>query len=76
MDQVYTEEIEPLYGKLDCPVSVLWGAEDAWIPYSQGERLAGLISQQPCIRVENSGHLMQEDRPEAIVAAVLKQIGL
>ncbi|QWA30559.1 alpha/beta hydrolase [Pseudomonas sp. RC3H12] len=76
MDQVYTEEIEPLYGKLDCPVSVLWGAEDAWIPYSQGERLAGLISQWPCARVENSGHLMQEDRPEAIVAAVLKQIGL
>lgn len=45
------------------------------IPYAQGERLAELIAQQPCIRVENSGHLMQEDRPEAIVAAVFKQIG-
>lgn len=75
MNQRYTDEIEPLYGKLDCPVSVLWGSEDAWIPYSQGERLAGLISRQPCVRVENSGHLMQEDRPEAIVAAVLKQLG-
>ncbi|WP_411564910.1 alpha/beta fold hydrolase [Pseudomonas shirazensis] len=75
MDQAFTDEIQPLYTSLDCPVSVLWGAEDAWIPYAQGERLAELIAQQPCIRVENCGHLMQEDRPEAIVAALLKQIG-
>lgn len=74
MDQAFTDEIEGLYTRLDCPVTVLWGAEDAWIPYAQGERLAALIARQPCVRVENAGHLIQEDRPEAIIAAVLKQI--
>lgn len=75
MDQRYTDEIEPLYAHLDCPVTVLWGADDAWIPYRQGERLAQRLSARPCIRVEHSGHLMQEDRPEAVVAAVMAQLG-
>ncbi|GAB7532924.1 alpha/beta hydrolase [Pseudomonas sp. 3A(2025)] len=74
MDQVYTDEIEGLYDRLDCPVTVLWGRHDEWIPYAKGEALAGLISGHPCIAVENAGHLVQEDCPEAIVAAVLKTI--
>lgn len=73
MDQKYTDEIQPLYGRMDCPVTVLWGDHDAWIPYGQGEALASLLSGRPCIPIRNSGHLAQDDRPEAIVAAVLKQ---
>lgn len=75
MDRKYTDEIEPLYQRMDCPVTVLWGERDDWLPIDQGRRLAGLISDRPCIPVPDAGHLMQEDRPEAIVAAVLSQIG-
>ena len=32
------------------------------------------IMDCPCIPIPNAGHLVQEDRPEAIVAAVLKQL--
>ncbi len=32
MDQRFTDEVENLYDRLDCPVSVLWGEQDAWIP--------------------------------------------
>ncbi len=71
MDQRYTDEIEPLYRPLDCPVKVLWGAKDTWIPISKGEALASLISRQPLQRIANAGHLLQEDAPEAIVAAML-----
>jgi pimeloyl-ACP methyl ester carboxylesterase len=74
MDQKYTDEVQGLYGNIDCPVTVLWADKDEWIPYAKGEALAALISDFPCIPVQNSGHLVQEDRPEAIVAAVLKQI--
>ncbi|TWI50509.1 pimeloyl-ACP methyl ester carboxylesterase [Pseudomonas duriflava] len=74
MDQKYTDEVQGIYNKLDCPVTVLWGAEDAWIPCEKGETLASLISNRSCIFVPKSGHLMQEDRPEAIVAAILKQV--
>jgi len=74
MDQSFTDEVQNLYDKMDCPVSVLWGTEDDWIPHECGKELASLISEQPCIPIKDAGHLVQEDRPEAIVAAVMNQI--
>ena len=74
MDQAYTDEVEVRYARMDCPVTVLWGQEDAWIPYEKGVALAGLISDRPCVPVPGAGHLMHEDRPEAIVAAVMRMI--
>lgn len=73
MDQCQTDEIQSRYGRMDCPVTVLWGEADGWIPLEKGHALAGLISDRPCVPVPSAGHLMQEDRPEAIVAAMLKQ---
>ncbi|MEM8571188.1 MAG: alpha/beta hydrolase [Pseudomonadota bacterium] len=74
MDQRFTDEIEPQLEPLDCPVTVLWGEKDDWIPIERGEALAALISRAPLIRVPDAGHLVQEDRPEAIVAAMLRQV--
>jgi pimeloyl-ACP methyl ester carboxylesterase len=73
MDQRFTDEVEALYRPLDCPVTVLWGEQDAWIPVEQGEALARLISTGPLVRVPRAGHLLQEDAPEAIVAALLSR---
>ncbi|GIT88850.1 alpha/beta fold hydrolase [Roseobacter sp. OBYS 0001] len=74
MDQMYTDDVEALYRPLDCPVRVLWGHEDSWIPAAKGDALAALISDRSCTHIKGSGHLVQEDRPEAIVAAILSQI--
>lgn len=74
MDQKYTDEVQRMYRVMDCPVTVLWGENDQWIPRVKGDELAALISGSPCVRIPNAGHLVQEDRPEAIVAAVLKQL--
>lgn len=71
MDERYTAEIVPRLQSLDCPTRVLWGEEDTWLPPEQGDKLAALISDRPCIRIPGAGHLVQEDRPEAIVAAML-----
>ena len=76
MDQIFTDEIEARYDRMDCPVTVLWGQEDEWIPYEKGKALATLISKGDCIPISDAGHLVQEDRPEAIVAAVLKTLSL
>ncbi|PSJ60401.1 alpha/beta fold hydrolase [Pseudaminobacter soli (ex Li et al. 2025)] len=73
MDQKYTDEVEGRYERMECPVTVLWGQNDEWIPYEKGVALAASISDGACIPISDSGHLVQEDRPEAIVAAVLKQ---
>lgn len=75
MDQRYTDEVEARYDRLDCPVTVLWGQQDDWIPYEKGEALAAMISDRPLIPVPGAGHLVQEDRPEVLVAALLKSLG-
>ncbi|MEO9820378.1 MAG: alpha/beta hydrolase [Paracoccaceae bacterium] len=75
MNQAHTDEIERHYCQLDCSVHVLWGHEDTWIPAEKGDALAALISDKPCTHIAGAGHLVQEDRPEAIVAAILNQIG-
>ena len=73
MDQKFTDEIADALPDIDCPTTVLWGERDGWLPVAQGERLAGLISDRPLIRIPDAGHLVQEDAPEAIVAAMLEQ---
>jgi pimeloyl-ACP methyl ester carboxylesterase len=71
MDQRYTDEVQPRYGDLRCPVSILWGEEDQWIPVDRGLQLAAMISGARFTRVSGSGHLMQEDAPEAIVGELM-----
>jgi pimeloyl-ACP methyl ester carboxylesterase len=71
MDQTYTDEIEPLYGQMESDVVLLWGEQDAWIPIERGEKLARSLTGGTLIRIPNSGHLVQEDAPEAIIAAML-----
>ena len=71
MDQRYTDEVQPRYGELRCPVSILWGDEDQWIPIDRGLKLAAMIPGARFTRVPGSGHLMQEDAPEAIVGELM-----
>jgi pimeloyl-ACP methyl ester carboxylesterase len=72
MQDRYLEEIEPSYGPMDFPVTILWGGEDRWIPISQGERLASRLTGGRLTRVSGAGHLVQEDAPEAIIAALFQ----
>ncbi|ESY67716.1 MULTISPECIES: alpha/beta hydrolase [Mesorhizobium] len=72
MDQRFTDEVEPLYGELRCPVALLWGEDDRWISPQSGQRLAAMLPDCALTLVPGSGHLMQEDRPEAVVAAALR----
>lgn len=67
-DQRYTDEMEPLYGGMTLPVSVVWGTEDRWIPADQGRRLADLIPGAELHLVPDAGHLIQLDAPEALTA--------
>jgi len=72
MDRKYTDEIEPLYKPPGFPVQILWGEEDRWIPITIGERLAKLLTDGRLVRVPSAGHLVQDDAPEAVMAAVLQ----
>ena len=71
LDVRHTDEIEPLYGPMDCEVTLLWGERDEWIPIERGRALAERIAGGRLMVVPKCGHLVQEDAPEAIVAAML-----
>ena len=70
MDMRYTDEVEDRYGEIRCPVQILWGEDDEWIPIERGRTLAERIPGARFVPVAQSGHLMQEDAPEAILHAL------
>lgn len=70
MDQRYTDEVAGRYNDLRCPVQVLWGREDGWIPIESGRRFAALLPAARLVEIPSAGHLVQEDAPEAIMAAL------
>ena len=71
MDQRYTDEIESRYGEMRCPVRIIWGEQDGWIPLGRGQELARRIPGSTLRVVPEAGHLVQEDAPESVVAALL-----
>jgi len=70
-DQRYTDEIEPHLGNVRAPMLILWGEQDQWLPIAHGHKLASLIPGARLRTIPGSGHLVHEDAPEAIVAALL-----
>ena len=70
-DEKYTDEVETIYDQIRCPVMILWGEVDRWIPVEDGRRLAAMIPGSILKIVPGAGHMVQEDAPEAIVAALL-----
>ena len=75
MDLRFTDEVQGRYGEIRCPVHLLWGEDDAWIPIERGRELAEMIPDCRFQAVPDAGHLMQEDAPEAVVAAALRFFG-
>ncbi len=70
-DRRYTDEIEPLYFRIRRPVLILWGAEDKWLPVSQGKRLHEIIPGSEFHQIPGAGHLVQEYAPDAVSAALI-----
>jgi len=62
-DQAATDEIQPLYPRLDLPVLVVWGMSDTWIPVDRAHTLARLIPGAGLELIEDAGHLIQLDQP-------------
>ncbi|MFC9243363.1 alpha/beta fold hydrolase [Streptomyces sp. NPDC057136] len=69
-DQRFTDEIQERYGELELPVLICWGTEDTWIPVARGHELAGLIPGAVLRLIPGAGHLVQEDAPAELTAAL------
>ncbi len=76
--QHHTDEIQDRYADITIPTLICWGEDDTWIPPEKGRELAARI---PGARLEpfaGAGHLVQEDTPAeltAALAAFLRQHG-
>ncbi|MEV6400159.1 alpha/beta hydrolase [Streptomyces sp. NPDC051907] len=71
-DQRFTDEVQPRYGEIDLPVLVCWGEDDAWIPAAKAHELVSLVPGARLRLVPGAGHLVQEDAPAELVAALLE----
>ncbi len=69
-EQRYTDEIHPRYADIDMPVLILWGRHDRWIPLQRGEQLHAMIPGSRLGIIEDAGHLVIEEQPDALIREI------
>ena len=74
-DQRWTDEIAGRFGEIGVPVLVCWGTEDTWIPAERAARLAAEFPDARVQLIEGAGHLVQEDAPAELCAALCGFLG-
>jgi pimeloyl-ACP methyl ester carboxylesterase len=67
-----TEEMK----KISVPVTLIWGAEDADTPISQGETMQKLIKHSKLRVIRNAGHFSFIDQPEEFKKIFLREINV
>ncbi|MER6283332.1 alpha/beta fold hydrolase [Streptomyces sviceus] len=70
-DQRHTDEVQDRYGEITVPTLVCWGEDDTWIPVDKGRELVARIPGARLELIPGAGHLVQEDAPAALLAALL-----
>jgi pimeloyl-ACP methyl ester carboxylesterase len=74
-DERFTDEVQPRYGSIDTPVLILWGRQDGWIPLARGEALHAMIPGSELRVIDDAGHLVIEEQPDALVREIRAFIG-
>ncbi|WP_155054722.1 alpha/beta fold hydrolase [Streptomyces blattellae] len=70
-DQRHTDEVQDRYAGIGIPTLVCWGQDDTWIPPAKGRELTALIPGARLEPVAGAGHLVQEDAPAELTAALI-----
>lgn len=65
-DEKYTAEVEPLFADIRCPVKIIWGKDDPWIPLERGKALHALIPRASFETLDGVGHLPQLEAPATV----------
>lgn len=66
-DERYTAEVEPSFAQIRCPVKIIWGEDDPWIPIERGRALHALISHASFEALPGIGHLPQLEQPDLVL---------
>jgi pimeloyl-ACP methyl ester carboxylesterase len=72
LDPGQTVEIAKHLKKIKVPVLLIWAKEDRFQPWETvGKRLEALLSNPDVVLIDDAGHFLQLERPEAYVEALL-----
>ncbi len=56
-----------MFGDVRCPLKIIWGEDDPWIPLERGKALQTLIPQASFETLPRIGHLPQLEAPEIVL---------
>ena len=75
VNRKYTEQAAQLLPAFDKPALLVWAARDRVFPLGYGQRLAAQFPNSELVQVDDSYTFVPEDRPDALVDAVLRFVG-
>lgn len=75
VNRKHTLTAAELLPQFEKPVLLVWGTEDRVFPLSYGQRLASTLPNAELVSVADSYTFVPEDRPDALVEAVLRFVG-
>lgn len=70
-DTTYIDHLRPRYDTIDIPLLVCAGTDDRWVPVERAHELSNIIPHADLATFSDAGHLLQEDRPAQLTAALL-----
>jgi pimeloyl-ACP methyl ester carboxylesterase len=74
-DRSYTDAMQDRYPRISIQVSVIWGEDDTWVPVERGRELASRIPGAQLRVIPGAGHLVHEDQPAELTAALFEFLG-
>jgi len=75
-DERLTREFEDRLDMIRCPVAILWGEDDPWIPIARGRLLHEKIPYSRFEALTGVGHLPQLEAPGRIAGRLLEALGI
>ncbi|HMC53970.1 MAG TPA: alpha/beta hydrolase [Gemmatimonadaceae bacterium] len=72
LESTETEALGLRLKDIVCPVSVVWGEPDPFLPVTLGRRLSGAIPGATFETIPGAGHFVPEESPSQIAAAIAR----
>jgi pimeloyl-ACP methyl ester carboxylesterase len=70
MMRLHENPLTPLLSKIQCPVSVIGGAEDVFCPRKAADIMLAELNNGTFQEVAHAGHLLSVDQPQAYATAI------
>lgn len=69
-DDGYTDAFADKFDRIRCPVTVIWGEDDPWIPLERGRILHAKLPDAGLSILPGVGHMPQLEAPEKLLTAL------